>query len=332
LRGLKSILSFAANSNTLVVEFPNIGISTSFTGLTRDDSFQLFKDFLKSNGSGGQRLFKAYARFSPIDPIAGNPNSLMAQMAQASYLLGRLYPLSGCDCSCESQPLVHLFQTGLQVGRAFSGGFDTTIVSLPLRYSYSPCHTWALIIDAPVYFHKNGGAYSLLSSLGIGFRYPITCHWSLTPILRYGVGGSVDLATAGSFFSPGLTSCYDLPIGSFVFSLINSVNYIASTPLHLGGINYDYHLYNYVFKNGFVLTSCKDYCFCGRPLNFSLNFVDSAFTGGGLFINHYDEVGFSLIASGINPCLDYDNLSVGFSYQFGNKNYKGYFVNVIYQF
>ena len=332
MRGLKAIASFDANSTTLNITIPNAGVTTSFTGATRDESLQLFRDYLKDNGSGGQHLFKSYARYSPIDPIAGNPNSLMAEMGQADYLLGRLSPTSGCDCCWNTQPIVHQFQAGLNGARGFSHKFDTTSYTLPLRYSYSPCGQFAFIIDAPLTLNKNGGAYSLFGSIGLGLRFPITYDWSLTPTFRTGFGGSVDLATAGCFVSPGLVSAYNFHIFNHVLTMTNYAAYVCSTPLHLGSVNFDYHLQNYIFKNGLSLTSCEWYNLCGRPFNYSLWFIDSDFEGDRLYIEHYDEVGFSLITTEVNPCIDYDCLSLGFSYQFGQKSYKGYTLNLIYQF
>ncbi len=140
LRGIMAIGSYAANSTALVVAIPQTGKVEVFAGATRDASFALFKEFVRDGGSKHE-LLKAYAKYSPIDPIAGNPNSLLAQMAQSDYLLGRLSPLSGCDCG-GAQPIVHQFQAGTYVGRAFSGEFDTTTITLPLRYSYSSCQSW----------------------------------------------------------------------------------------------------------------------------------------------------------------------------------------------
>jgi hypothetical protein len=332
LRGLKAIAAFAANSTTLTVFFPNTGITETFAGASRDESIALFKDYLKDNGNQGQTLFKAYAKFSPIDPIAGNPNSLMAQMGQADFQIGRLSPLRGCNCCWSSQPIIHQFQAGMQLGRAFSDKFDTTIVSLPLRYSYCPSGSYALILDAPLSLLKNGGAYSAVGSVGMGLHLPISNRWSLTPTFRMGFGGSIDLATAGCFFSPGVISTYDFPIGNYLLTMTNFASYYCSTPLHLGGVNFDYHLHNYLFKNGLTLTSCKGFLLCGRPIRFSLSFTDSDFEGDSLFIQHYEEVAFSLITTHLNPYLDYDCLTLGFSYAFGQKSYKGFYLNLAYQF
>lgn len=77
LRGINVISSFAANSTELVVSIPEAGISTSFDGGSRDQSIALFKQFIRDGGNKNGALLKAYAKYSPIDPIAGNPNSLL---------------------------------------------------------------------------------------------------------------------------------------------------------------------------------------------------------------------------------------------------------------
>ena len=250
IRGITALALFPANSPTLIVDMPQLGSVNAFTGATREDSLILFRDFLR-NGGNRHPIFKAYSKFSPIDPIAGNPNSLQGQMSQADYMVGQLSPFSGCDCSWNAQPIVNQYQAGLNVGRAFSKGFDTTVVTIPLRYSFSPNLNSAFIIDAPLTYLRNGGASSVAGSLGIGYRMPIIDQWSLTPIVRLGVGGSLDLCTCGCFVSAGLTSAYNYKIKDVaVFSLINYAGYFTSTNLWLTGVNFTYHLHNYIFKNG----------------------------------------------------------------------------------
>lgn len=331
LRGIDLFSSFAANSTTLVVAIPQTGVKRTFTGGTRDESLTLLKDFIRDGGVHGE-LFRAYARYSPIDPIAGNPISLMAGMAQADYLLGHLSPFTGCDCSWSSQPLFHQFQMGAYGARAFSQGFDTTTVTLPTRYSYTPDLNWAFFADVPVTYNRNGGASSLFTSVGMGIRMPLTQDWSLTSVLRMGTGGSLDLCTAGCFFSTGVMSVFNYKLADYVLSMTNYASYVTSTNLWLTGINFNYHLHNYIFKNGLSFTSCCGWKLLGRPVNFGLSFIDSCFAREHLFIKHYDEIGIALIANGINPCLDYDCLSLSFSYQFGQKRYRGYCLNTTYQF
>jgi hypothetical protein len=331
IRGITALGTFPANSPTLIVSMPQLGTTDTFTGATREDSITLFKDFLRDGGHN-HRIFKTYAKFSPIDPIAGNPNSLQAQMAQADYLIGHLSPFSGCDSCWSAQPIVHQYQAGLSACRGFSKGFDTTSISLPLRYSFSPDLNWAFILDAPLTYIRNGGASSLFGSLGLGVRVPIIHNWSLTPVVRFGFGGTLDLCTAGCFATAGLTSVYNYKISDYVVSMTNYAGYFTTTNFWLTGVNFTYHLHNYIFKNGLSITSCKGFTFCNRPINFSLSFEDSYFARDRLFMRHFDEVGISMITTYLIPYFNYDCLSIGFAYQFGEKNYRGYVGNFTYQF
>lgn len=331
IRGIIADAAIAANSTILTLEIPQIGVSEVFDGGTRNASFALMKEYIRDGGIRG-KLFRAYYKYSPIDPIAGNPDSLLSQMGQADYLLGRLSPLSGCSCTWTAQPIVHQFQAGLYAGRSFSGGFDTTTVTLPLRYSYSPDSRWAIILDAPFTYFRNGGASSIHASMGMGIRIPLMDAWSVTPIARLGTGGSLDLCTSGNFVSAGLTSEIHTKISNWVVSMTNYAGYAASANFWLTGINFDYHIQNYTFKNGVWINSCNGFTFCNRPINVGFSFVDTVFTKKHLYIRHYDEVGLSLITTGVLPHLCYDCLTVGFAYRFGQKSYKGYNLNMTYQF
>jgi hypothetical protein len=336
LRGLEAAAAFAANSTTLTVTIPQAGITQSFTGSTREESLKLFDQFYKNDRASGKRKRRAYAKFTPIDPIAGNPNSLMGLMSQADYLLGRLSPLSGCSPCWTAQPIRHQFQAGFNTGRAFADQFDTSIYTLPLRYSYSPLGSWALVLDTPATVLINGRAISLNTSLGAGFRIPIVksavYDWSVTPVTRFGLGIAIDLSTGGSFISTGAVSTFNCKIRDYVLTMTNYASYLTSTALHAGGINFDYHLYNFIFKNGLTLTTCKGIELLGKSLNFSLSYENSAFTGSSLFIEHYNEIGIAIITTHVNPHLCYDCLSLGATYQFGQRSYKGYTLDLAYQF
>lgn len=332
LRGLESISSFAANSTQLVVTFPDTGRTFTFDGGTRDASLSLYKEFIQDAGGNGH-LLRSYARYSPIDPIAGNPTSLMSLMATGDYQLGRLSPYSGCSCEWNSQPVVHQFQLGVAGLRTFNReGFDSTLVNFPLRYSYSPNLDWALILDAPITYIRNGGASSVVGSLGVGLRFPVTDFWALTGTSRFGFGGSLDLCASGAFYSAGINSQLDYNAWDLVFSMTNYVGYFTSVNLWLSGVNFNYQLHNYIFKNGITITACDGFTLCGHPFGLNVSFVDTDFQREYLYISHYDEVGFQIFTNGINPCLDYDCAILGFTYMFGPKKYKGYNLNLTYQF
>ncbi|CRX37370.1 hypothetical protein [Estrella lausannensis] len=331
LRGLKAITFFPANSTTLFVEIPDAAITETFTGATRDESLTLFKEFIKE-GASLEKLLRAYCRHSPIDPIAGNPTSLMSLMAESDYLLGQLSPFNGCDCRFNTQPVRHQFQAGLDLSRATVKKFDSTQLTFPLRYSYSPCNTWAFIVDAPLQYIRNGGASSLVGSLGIGWRLPLTSNWSLTSIARVGSGGSLDLCTSGSFVSVGAVSSSHYKISHFVLSINNYAGYVSSANLWLTGVNFNYHLHNVAIKNGISIFSCNGLMLCDRAFHIGAEIKDTYFAGSKLFIRHYDEFALNVTTTHINRCLAFDCLTTQLAYQFGEKGFKGYRLNFIYQF
>lgn len=330
LRGLKAEAFFADYSTTLQLAIPKAGIVASFTGATRDESFILFKSFIKESRAL-PRLLKAYARYSPIDPIAGNPSSLMAQMAESDYLLGRLSPYAGCFCS-SGDPIIHQFQTGMKIGRNFSDEYDATLINLPLRYCYSSEEGWAIILDAPFTYIRNGGASSIAGSFGVGFRFPAANNWSLTPVFRLGTAGSLDLCTSGNFAACGITSNFDLPVSHYVASLTNYIGYITSANFWLTGVNFNYHLNNTIYKNGIAFSSCEGFFLGTRKINFRIGIEDSYFAGDKLFIRHFDRIELALFTAGILPCASCDLLETSFSFMWGQKNFHGYWLNFLYQF
>lgn len=331
LRGIDSKAFFPANSTILTLVIPQAGITEVFAGATRNESLDLMREYLR-NGARKRKLLKAYYRHSPIDPIAGNPDSLLSQMGQADYALGRLSPLSGCSTCWSAQPIVHQYQVGFIGNRAFSKGFETTTVTMPLRYSYSPDLRWAFVIDAPFTYFRNGGASSMYASIGMGVRVPVNDFWSVTPVLRLGTGGTLDLCTAGNFVSMGLTSEVHGKWNGWVISMTNYASYDTSANFWLTGLNFNYKLQNYTFKNGIWINSCEGFTLFQRKINLAVSFVDTLFSKKDLYISHYDEVGLWLITNGVLPAMCYDCLVFGFSARYGQKKYKGMTLDLSYQF
>ena len=154
----------------------------------------------------------------------------------------------------------------------------------------------------------------------------------MTPIFRMGTGGSLDLCTSGNFVSAGLVSEIHGKWGNWVLSMTNYGAYETSVNFWLSGINFNYRIQNFTIKNGVWLNTCEGFTFCKRPMNLGISFVDTIFTKKHLYIRHYDEVGLHLITTGILPCLEYDCATIGFTYRFGQKEYKGFNLNLTYQF
>lgn len=333
LRGLDATASYAANSTILNVQIPAQGVAVTFGGSTREESNRLFEEYYLTGAHDRSDWRKVYAEKTPIDPIAGNPNSLLALMAQSDYNLARLDALSGCcECFWSAQGIENQMQLGLSVGKAMIKGWDTLCATLPFRYSLSPNKSWAFILDFPLTFLDTGSAWSVDGSLALAFRIPVIYTWTLTPEVRFGLGGSLSLATLGSFIDAGLNSNINIPISDFVFGVTNFAGYYSSIPLDWGGIHFDYDLTNAILKNGIHLTTCKEVLIGSVPFNFDFGFTDSLFLVDKLYMEHYDEVSFMIICNYLRSSVKRDSLIFGASYQFGEKGYNAYIGSASYQY
>lgn len=111
-RGLPVSLAFPDDQGgtLLVFQVPSAGINESFEGATRDESIDLFQDFIKANGGGIlTALYQQLAAQSPIDPIAGNPASVQSQTVRGDFQRGFTHRVSqvwGCGASANSDQVM----------------------------------------------------------------------------------------------------------------------------------------------------------------------------------------------------------------------------------
>ena len=98
------------NGTVLRFEIPALGIQRDFEGQTRDESVDLFQDFLKrSGGDIITALYQLLAAQSAIDPIAGNPASVQSQTVRNDFQRGFTHRVSqvwGCGASASSEQLM----------------------------------------------------------------------------------------------------------------------------------------------------------------------------------------------------------------------------------
>ena len=88
-RGLEMNFGFPGADASLVFEIPSLDVREEFKGATRDASVDQLEDFLKSEGGDIlNRIQAASIAASPVDPIAGNPGSLMGTMVSGQFEAG----------------------------------------------------------------------------------------------------------------------------------------------------------------------------------------------------------------------------------------------------
>jgi hypothetical protein len=326
LRGLPAVISFAAFSNTLRFVVPAAGIDVSFTASSREEARQLLEDWLK--GKPGSvlasdraltQLLQAIVEFSPVDPVAGNPNSLESRMFAADFRMGTAGPLIG-DTGGEGAP--NLFGVGLAGGIYQGGPWDVYTLDLPINYALN----WeriSLIFDLPLTATSTEGSWTALGSGGIALQVRPTSWWALTPAFRIGGVGSLDVGGLAVMYSGTITSHIRFPLGPIAVG-IGNMGGIATTwdGIEIGGYDLSYDLTNWVTRNGGYLEGTFGVDVLGGPLGWRFFGSDVRFFGDDLYMDSYAEVGATLAMLREVGGAFYDRLGVSLAYLWG-RDYDG---------
>lgn len=156
VRGLPAVAGYAVGSTTLNFTVPSLGIDLYFTGATRSESQDLFLDFLKGEGSAIlTQLLQRFVSQTSADPVAGNPNSLMAQMAGMDYAASA----TTIDIKDNDSSAPRLIGIDVMAGTSEATAFHTNMVSLPINYIIPlDDPRYQIIIDAPLRYLNVEGA------------------------------------------------------------------------------------------------------------------------------------------------------------------------------
>jgi hypothetical protein len=344
-RGMTGItLDFVANSGELVLDIPQFGSHGPYTfGRTCDTTGQFpddcrqarkealreVRDFLESNPAFLKRMLTLLARYSPIDPLAGNPDSLFSRSMRADFQQGFTHKVSqiwGCSTTAYNDsfgsPMVvaavgdntDIFadarareaalqgQNEIGVGLMYStttaessgGDFATTGIVVPLSYTIKldSDPRRKVRIDLPLGYADTDGATSYSAGVGVAYTHPLSDVWTLTPALGVGATGSDDLGSAGGVSSYSVTSAYTWRLGGFALSMGNAIGKYDALSLKIGDVEAEADLSNTVFTNGLLLTGPNS--LIARNLVMEYTFTDTRITGDEVYADTYDEVGIAL--------------------------------------
>jgi hypothetical protein len=339
IRGLSATASYANASTTLRFVVPSAGIDISFTGATRDDSQTQFKNFLlKNGGSLMTALLQQVVASSPVDPVAGNPSSLQNSMAASDFNIGTGIGLQGSEipggaianAGLLGQP--NLVSAGGDVGIVNSGGYTSTVVSLPIRYTIPLADPrYAVTIDLPLTWVDTQGANSAFASLGVSLRIPVLTNWYITPGVRGGVAGSIDLGAAAIQYSGSVASRYDIYFHDLDITVGDAVAVAKTAPLSVGTISVNYDLTNELFTNGLQVEGSLPYTIFGDPTSWQAYGADTYVTGSKVYVDHYDEIGFTVGTRHGRNGQDWNSLRIGAGFTFGS-HYTAYKAGFTYRF
>jgi len=331
LRGLASTITYAESSTTLVFSVPSLNILEQFTGATRDESQALFEEYLKKNGDGIlTEILKELVATTAVDPVAGNPNSLMAKMGAADFGIGTDIGNGQVGETQSSDNSLNIL--GFRFGSYSAGPYTQDVYTWPINYTYrfASDPRKQIMIDLPITYIDTEGGKSYSTSLGAAFRFPVTDNWTLTPAVRVGGAGSPDLGSAAVMYSGSLVSNYNIFWRNSRISIGNMVSGFKAESLDVGDYSTGYDLTNTMIKNGIGFATPLNFKVFGKPTSLEVDAAHTDFFGDEIYIDHYLDLALSFGTYGTGT--DLDNIRVGLTYTAGNNSYEGFMFNVGYVF
>lgn len=329
-RGLPMIASYATYGSTLLsFNVPALGISQTFNGTTRDASEDLLADYFKNNVDNILgRLSKELAKNSPIDPIAGNPNSLMSQLVMQDF--NNSFSSFATNIKGTGEKSSNLIGIGFGMGQYRQGGITSRSYTVPISYTFrndlDPRRQIAL--NMPITLVDTEGSKSYYIGLGGSYRLPVNDEWALTPAVNLALAGSADLGTLAAVASLSLTSSYLIQLPKFDLAIGNMVGQYTAVKVATGNYSYDPGISNTVLRNGVMLS--HPIAVGGQKMSLEYSLVDTLFFGDALYVEHFDEIGISL-GTNKSAASSRSYFKSGLSYLHSSKS-KGISVNLGFWF
>ena len=319
LRGVPATAIYTANSAALRIVIPGPGIDITFNGATRDESQQLFVDWLRGQGSSQvNEVLRYAAATTSIDPVAGNPNAAMNQFVAADFGRALEAAVDGGQAG---------FGLAARFGSFTAAGYNSRSLSVPMNQTFVLSENDTIELDLPLTWTNTEGAQSYAGNLGILYRRKIFDWWTLQPSFRVGGVGSIDLGGGSGVYSAALNSTIQFPITDELrLTIANGVTYVSTFPVAIGSYSINYDMANTVFRNGLVLTGDFGLRVADRALILSAFAVDTRFTGDAVFIQNYQEFGVFAQLGRDSP------IRVGATFLTGDQGVRGFYLNTGVQF
>jgi hypothetical protein len=293
-RGLPAYLSIAPNSNKYILNIPSAGVYEEFDGVDRDDSSDKLEDWFKKDGDAAlTRIMQKLASDTPTDPIAGNPSSLMSRMSTMDFDMAVSPETSTIEINSQQTP--ELNANFISVFAKYSNytvdGIKSKEYALPLAYTIrfnGSKNTLAIRMPMSQVTVEDSKAYNL--GLGLALGYQVKDDWRITPAIGYGAVGSIDLGSVGQIVSGSVTSSYMFHINKYGLNMGNMVGYYKTIPFSRGDYDIDPDIHNTILRNGlnFVIPTNE-----AKTTTLDLFVTDTRYFGSDLYIDQYNEIGFS---------------------------------------
>lgn len=338
-RGVPLVVDYPTGGPEVVFEIPSIGVSETFDAFGRRfENEDALVDFLEANEDDLlSRILGEAVSTTPHDPVAGTPNSLMGRMIEADFVMGTTIgpePSQVATANDGYDRTTASFGISARFGRFTAAGAEANVIDLPLNYA-QPLDDprYAVIVDAPFTYVETEDTNSFSGSLGLGLRLPLYDNWSITPAVRTGVVGSVELGSAAILAGASITSNYRFSMNDLDFAIGNSLAYVETFPIEIDGTTFDYDLQNVVLRNGISVSGPLGVTVFGQPTTWEGSVVNTLYFGSDLYAENVTDIAISFGTVNSVNGFTWDSLRVGVTYTFStDSDYQGLRLNFGYRF
>ncbi len=303
-RGLPMTFSFAGGSDTLRLQIPALDIDETFSGADRGDSIDEMVNSFQDGAQVFSDLQKKLAAVSAIDPVAGNPQSLMNMMVDETFaddafderlVMGRPYNPKG---DARLRP-GKMRSVGVRQVQFDANGVEGNSTVIPLTYTASPSARTMVKFGFPMAYWSADGASTFSLGARVAAQTRISRQWTLTPSAGWGATVSGDLGSAAHLLNFALTSRYEMPLSrgmTLVFG--NTAGYVRTMGLSIGEYDLDPKLANTYMKNG-VQWESPTLHLLGRSGTVKTSYALTNYFGSDLYMNTLHEFGAAIGGGGM---------------------------------
>lgn len=305
---------------TLDIEIPDaFSEPLEFTAGSLDELDEELKEFFKGEDNTViKEVFQAMVSSTPYDPLAGNPDSLMANMIDKNYILGDNVIFGGYHS-------LNLFSLNPNYSSSYDGSHTVKSVTLPLHYSHVfPNNRTTLLVNMPVSRYEYDKSISYDGQVDVALKNKINDYWSMTPSVAVGGEGSQDMGSFSLVYSGFLKNQLAYPYHGWSFGVNNMAGYLQTQDLNFADYQLDYGLKNWAYENGI------DMGHAWRKLLVNVGVSHTNLTGSEWYYDHYETVSLSLAKTKTEKGVRYKQLSLNTDYVY-TKNYHRASLGLMYQ-
>jgi hypothetical protein len=308
-RGVVGYVTVDPRNMSFRVTVPAAHIDRTFQGTSVANASLQFTNSLKSDGGSMIRsMLRSAVATTTVDPVAGNPMSLIGRMV--SNDMGAAARGFGMNPDSEWNARGWRVYGGVRGGRYEgqpSGGVTTKQISGGVSYDLSP-GGWGMFMDSNMAVRDTYGQdHALAGQMALGVRIPVyrsaddDLRWSLVPQVRAGATGSMAVGSGGVALGYSLTSNLQARIlGDLSITLANAVGRYQTEPLKFGSYEYDYGITNTIFRNGVSVSRPLGEYF-DRQINVGFFVADNRVAGDRWSVRNWQEMGLHATIGQTSP-------------------------------